>query len=353
MKILFLVAGMSHYRVRFHELNRQFLNSAGHEYRVLLSHANNVESLQVNHLYDWITRIKSISLFKGCINLQLCLMEVIKADVLIVVNENKYLTNILYFFLQKLKKSKFCLFGHGINYQSENKFLKCSPKFFLQIFADLSFVYNERCLQELKIRGLSGQKYISLNNAIDVKMAPLQFEKKLHEITFVGSLRENKKIFLILDVFKELAKQDDSIIMNLIGDGPLLDYAKKFDSKMIKIHGAISGIHKETIIRRSKILFNPGLIGLVAVESLRLGTPILGDSTVPHSPEEYYLQSGRNCWFSAKPLSVIQWVEQIRYLIDNNAYLMQLSEGCISSGKDLTVEAMSQRFCVPLLQGGQ
>jgi len=353
MNVVFLVAGLSHYRVAFHRAVHERLARQGINYQVAITKQTEIETLGKCRIDNIFTQASSLVFLNGRLNLQFASSQIRNADIMIVINENKYLMNIFYLLYQKLRGRKFCLFGHAINYGSVNRFFLFSFKRLMHQLCDISFLYNRRCLRELRHRGLKGKKFIPIFNAIEMTLTTDEFVEKKDEITFVGTLRENKKVDVICEVFKIITQRNSHIRCNIVGDGPLFQLVKDYENDNFRVLGPLSGRDKEMVIQRSRIIFNPGLIGLVAVESLFLNTPIVGDKNTRHSPEIDYLVNHKNCILIDGPKDAQEWAEILLSMLAGTSPHGNLSGLRFDNSTVPTVTAMADNFCNGLLSIGK
>lgn len=111
----------------------------------------------------------------------------------------------------------------------------------------------------------------------------------------VGGLDTDKRIDLLVATLDELWRNQSPIRFLVGGRGRqehLLDEACRRGQAMLLGH--IDDQQKALLARISIALFNPGRVGLIAVESFALGLPIITTNTPFHAPEFEYLRPGKD-----------------------------------------------------------
>jgi glycosyltransferase involved in cell wall biosynthesis len=112
-------------------------------------------------------------------------------------------------------------------------------------------------------------------------------------VAFLGGLDASKRIDFLassLDLLYD-ARPDIHLIVGGTGD-----QAQRFslaESRgQVTMLGRVSGREKALVLACAGALLNPGRVGLIAVESLAAGTPILTTDFAFHAPEYEYLTEG-------------------------------------------------------------
>jgi len=105
------------------------------------------------------------------------------------------------------------------------------------------------------------------------------FIKNEKYFLFIGRLSEEKGIIPLIKLFKEINK----IKLKILGEGPLMAYILKFlqynKLNNIEVYGYVEESFKNILIFNSLSVIFPSIgfetCGLVMVESLKLGTPVI------------------------------------------------------------------------------
>lgn len=134
----------------------------------------------------------------------------------------------------------------------------------------------------------------------------LRFGKTLG---YIGGLDASKRIDFLVAALDRLWKLDPEIRILVGGKGAsssLLTAAR--DRGQAIMLGYVGPNAQAMIARAASALVNPGRIGLIAVDALVLGTPILTTSWRYHAPEFEFLQEGTSCFASQDDPEPFVWM---------------------------------------------
>jgi glycosyltransferase involved in cell wall biosynthesis len=118
-------------------------------------------------------------------------------------------------------------------------------------------------------------------------------------LAYVGALDQSKKVDLLASALDVLWSEDPSVRVLVAGRGVLeglLDTAVERGQAILL--GYADADTKARMAAVSRALLNPGRIGLVAVDALVLGRPILTTRYPFHAPEVEYLREGESMFVS-------------------------------------------------------
>lgn len=155
-------------------------------------------------------------------------------------------------------------------------------------------------------------------------------------LLYVGRLGKEKNLYFLLDVFYEISKKDDNILLYIIGDGPekknLMYYSEKLGIKERVVFWGY--LNQEEIKKFYK--FSTGVIftsktetlGLVVLEAMACQSVIF---TINTPPFNYYIKSGYNGFlieedkerFANKILDVIHDQNLIKRVKENVSSYLQ------------------------------
>lgn len=111
----------------------------------------------------------------------------------------------------------------------------------------------------------------------------------------IGGLDESKRIDLLVATLDRLWDSGSRIGMLIGGRGAfehMLDAARA--RGQVVLLGHVHDQEKALMARVSTALFNPGRVGLIAVESFSLGLPVITTPHANHAPEFGYLRPGED-----------------------------------------------------------
>jgi glycosyltransferase involved in cell wall biosynthesis len=234
----------------------------------------------------------------------------------VIIQENRVLSNYPLLLRRLLAKGspKIAFWGHGVNFQS-NKPSGIRERW-KTIFAnkvDWWFAYTEITKNIMVQRGFPAGKITCLNNTIDTKslqrsyeaisssdvesvMSELGVTASKNVCVFCGSLYKEKKINFMLDACSIIQQEIPDFHLIIIGDGPDRDKVKSKEEKSSWLHyvGPITDDERLKYFRISRLMINPGLLGLHILDSFTTGVPLVSTTDALHSPEIAYLQNGVN-----------------------------------------------------------
>ena len=101
-------------------------------------------------------------------------------------------------------------------------------------------------------------------------------------LAFIGRLTSDKKLDVLAAACEELDSKYDNFHLDIVGDGPLRsELEHQMRGLPVTFHGWVySDVARDAILERVTLVVSPFHMGLVAVDSLRFGTPVL----VPDNP---------------------------------------------------------------------
>lgn len=117
------------------------------------------------------------------------------------------------------------------------------------------------------------------------RLHPSPVKDKLYKpinLLYVGGLSAGKGIYVLLDAFKKLGRDD--VNLHFVGTGPELETLKKEAHSMsnVHIHGFISDDDLADMYRKANITIVPTILPednpLVTIESFSFGTPVVGSN---------------------------------------------------------------------------
>ena len=181
--------------------------------------------------------------------------------------------------------------------------------------SDHIFGYTQQCADAAVAEGISAEKVTPVMNSIDVS-ALLDAYQTLstdhvkdfvgqYSLTpgktfgFIGALDAPKRVDFLAVVLDYLWRVDRQIKLVVGGTGDqrrLL--APAIQRGQVVTLGYSGSNEKALIMRVSQALLNPGRIGLIAVDALAVGIPILTTDWKFHAPEYDYLIPARDVFES-------------------------------------------------------
>jgi len=183
--------------------------------------------------------------------------------------------------------------------------------------ADGIFAYTSRGASFARDAGAAPEKIVTLNNTIDtdelrseIKALDAQtvqgFQSRFglspsRTLAYIGGIAESKRIDVLAAVLDRLWQTQPSVKLIVGGQGRcagLLDRAEA-RGQVVRV-GYADAKMKALISATASFIVNPGRVGLLAVDALAMGLPIVTTRWPYHAPEIEYLTEGETLFTSAE-----------------------------------------------------
>jgi glycosyltransferase involved in cell wall biosynthesis len=106
----------------------------------------------------------------------------------------------------------------------------------------------------------------------------------------------------------------------------------------------VDGHHKALALAACDVLAVPEWIGLVAVDSLVAGRPIVTTDHHSHSPESEYLRNGITATFSEH--DPVSYAHELRSLLLDQPRLERMRAACLAESAEYSLSRMVDSFAV-------
>jgi glycosyltransferase involved in cell wall biosynthesis len=224
------------------------------------------------------------------------------------------------------RRQRIGLWGHVKSYVSPPSQLDMAAERWLMNRADQVFAYTPGGTEYAIATGIEAKKITTVMNSIDTGNLEIarssvtqdsirRFRTKYglaenRTISYIGALDQSKRIDFLREVLDVLWTRDPSVRILVGGRGKQEDLLRPaVDRGQCVLLGHVDDYSKALMARVSSAFVIPGRIGLVAVESLVLGIPVLSTDWPYHAPEREYLKEGSSLFTSVN--SVECYVELI------------------------------------------
>jgi len=265
-----------------------------------------------------------------------------KPDVIIVEFALCILSNWILLFLRPFLGYKLILWSHGYNRQTG-----FHPE---RLFADKIRLWWMNMADAVILYGQEGKKRIApyLKNPEKIFVAPNTLDtgrlteirkqlervgkdnikeqigfKEKHNLIYIGRLLREKGTDRLIDVFRIVSKQLNSVELHIIGNGPLLNQLKTVSKGLkVKFRGSITD--DETagkLLYASDLMVMLGDLGLSVVHSFCFDLPVLSQKTGPngpfHGPEVEYVIDNKTGFLLPYGNDELMAKIIMEYLLDN------------------------------------
>jgi glycosyltransferase involved in cell wall biosynthesis len=284
------------------------------------------------------------------------------ADLLILMQENRIVSNYLHIFRRRLGRRMVAFWGHGANLQSTNRDnLRERWKRYTTAQVDYWFGYTSMSSKLIGDAGFPPERIACLNNSIDTGEFRSQCEAvKADEIAaigeaagipsdaviglFCGSLYPEKKLDLLIKASDLIAEQVKNFHLVVIGSGPSLPDLQRDAASRPWIHlvGIKTGRSKATWFKAARVILNPGAVGLHVLDSFVSGLPMVSTKTALHGPEIAYLESGINGLLTEDDTA--DYASAVIRILTDDDFSADLSKHAVEASHLYSVEFMVQNF---------
>lgn len=284
------------------------------------------------------------------------------ADLFVIMQENRILSNYPLILKGKFGGPKVAYWGHGVNFQSRVPGgLRERWKRFLVGQVDWWFAYTDLTAEIVRCAGFPAERITSLNNAIDTTA----FRKEVESVTeeevaairmglglnaearigiLCGSLYPDKRLDFLVEAAKVIKARVKNFHMIVIGSGPAKGFVDSAAEECTWLHpvGTRFGREKAGYFKLAEVVVNPGLLGLHILDAFSLGLPVVSTLNARHSPEIAYLKNGVNGILTGD--SVEDYADAVANLLTDEDWRRSISANVLASGREYTVERMAENF---------
>ncbi|PNG23216.1 glycosyltransferase family 4 protein [Streptomyces cahuitamycinicus] len=249
------------------------------------------------------------------------------------------------------------LWGQGKAYSYRPLPLAAAAKTAMTRLADWFFAYTEQGRRDVEGWGFPSDRITVVRNSTDTRAVMAAAERTtpvqlavLNEqygltpgrtALFIGGLDAPKRIPFLLRAVDRIAAQLPGFRLLVAGDGVQRGLVE--ESRTAVWVGRASTEQKALLGAACEVMLMPGAVGLCAVDSFALGTPIVTTHWPFHGVEFGYLEHGSNAL--VVPIEDDgRYADAVVGLLRNRERLRRLQDGCRAAAGSYSVEGMSGRF---------
>lgn len=284
------------------------------------------------------------------------------ADMFVIMQENRILSNYPLILKGKFGGPKVAYWGHGVNFQSRVPGgLRERWKRLLVRQVDWWFAYTDLTAEIVRYAGFPAERITSLNNAVDTtafrktvesitheELAEIRRGLGLHDHSqvgiFCGSLYPDKRLDLLVEAAAIVRNKVKDFHVVAIGSGPAKNFIDQAARMYPWLHpvAARFGREKAAYFRLAKIMVNPGALGLHILDAFSVGLPVVSLASARHGPEIAYLHNGVNGVLTGD--TVNEYADAAIRLLSDAVWWQSLSANALASSQNYTVENMAEHF---------
>ncbi|WP_222983938.1 glycosyltransferase family 4 protein [Flagellimonas meishanensis] len=196
-----------------------------------------------------------------------------------------YLFNLSFLKLALRRKVKLIFWGIGVRASYDEKFdsptFMNNIRYFLARRSDAMLFYSDYARNKYIKKGIPADKLFVMHNTVEVLPADSKAIKD--KLLFIGSLYKQKKIFELLDSYKNAMGKFDGEpkSLHIIGKGAEFDRINEWIQnhqlqEHIILHGAIFEEHRlKELFSSALACISPGQAGLSVLKSFGYGVPFI------------------------------------------------------------------------------
>jgi glycosyltransferase involved in cell wall biosynthesis len=263
--------------------------------------------------------------------------------------------------------------GHGRTYTKPVSRFEARAKDAMTRHGAWFFAYTEGGAAYLASRGYPRERITVVRNCVDTaglaavrdradtpgtrEFAEASALRARHHLLpgrtalFLGGLDTPKRIDFLLQAARHIAEAVPGFRLLVAGDGAdrgLVDAAASSAGSPVVALGHTTGRRAALMGAVCDVMLMPGRVGLCAVDSFVLRTPIVTTDWSWHAPEFEYLDNGRNAVVARDDQA--SYVAAVLTLLNDPNRLGSLRSACRQDANNYTIDAMAARFCDGLLK---
>jgi glycosyltransferase involved in cell wall biosynthesis len=309
---------------------------------------------------DFVVRVRTRQLRVGGTTLSLRSLDHLARESDLVIAEQAVRHLDIYRFLLRPQGLRVALWGHGRNYVSAQTRIENRIKRLLTLRASWFFAYTPGGAEAVVASGFPPQRVTVVQNSIDtsslrklVSAVTVDERTELESVMnvspgttclFVGALDSSKRLDFLFAACRIAYERLPEFALIVAGDGPRRAMVEETATQepWLRYFGRASPSEKARLAAVSTALLMPGRVGLVAVDSFALETPIFTTDWPWHAPEFEYLRAGENAVITADDVGA--YSEAIVRALSDRDVIHALRAKCREDAAKYSVEAMAQRF---------
>lgn len=354
---------MKHYRLPFFTKLHEALRQDGIELTVAYSAQNRKQATRGDsaELPPEIGRKVPGYWFANRFLYQSLWKEVLRADLVIVGNENKYLINPFLLSLSAVRLKTVAFWGLGPNRHPDRTAFSEWMKEKMVRSVDWWFAYTETVADYLRRRGMPADRITNVQNATDT----VDLRRQLNEIQpaeaaqvkvaltgsasscigiYCGFLGEIKAIPMLVETARLVRQRCPDFHLVIVGNGPDRKWLEQAIAADPWIHymGSQFGRESAMLYRIADVFLLAGTAGLAIVDSFAAGLPLIATDLPTHPPEISYLRDGENGRLTAH--TVVAFADAVINVLTTPGLMACLRRGAQRAGSQYTIEAMVENY---------
>ncbi len=256
-------------------------------------------------------------------------------------------------------RKRIAFWGHGKSYSGKKNFLEEMLKTSITNLGSWFFGYTSDGVEAVVARGFDAARITAVQNSIDTRALAgylsevtedeLNRFKSSHSLTdstalFIGGVDRAKRIDFLIAAARYAHTLDPAFRLLVAGDGNDRDMITSVANQepWLKFLGPVRGKEKALALKSARAIAIPGAVGLVAVDSLVSGVPIVTTTNAEHGPEFDYLSPGHNSMIVADRPEV--YARALLQIVSDGKNAKVFSLNCLAERSKYSISRMCNNF---------
>ena len=275
-------------------------------------------------------------------------------------------SNVETYLLARDPQVNLMLWGHGRNFTAKRNGVDDRLERFLCRNASHLFAYTEAGARHLVAAGHTADKVTVVRNSTDTSLLKRHRDgcsaqdvedlRQRHGLSgkhvglFVGAFDGPKDLPFLCAAADLIHARDPKFILLMAGAGPLAQMVHEFAlaRDYVRLLGRVEAPDLGRLSNVVDLMLMPGRVGLVAVDSLALGIPLVTTNHDFHAPEVEYLSPKTSLFL---PRDVASFADGVHRLLTATDGRTRLSAASLSASESLSAESAGARFVAGILRG--
>lgn len=289
-------------------------------------------------------------------------LEELKSSDLIILEQALHNPLLLWkFLLRRPHNITTFLWGHGGYWTRRNNWLQEKVLWYVIRRADHFLAYTEGGMKLVSMHGYPKDRITVLRNSVDTQRILDDIKDLSHEEhsewllkhnvhsshigCFIGEFRAEKDLPFLISALVHIRSRISDFEFIFFGGETGLSQIETALKKYpwIKYGGVADSKIKAHLSHAGAVILNPGRVGLIAVDSMAMGAPIITRKLKDtHAPEIEYLEHPHSILIAENDLD--SYVTQSVALLHNLKVKKQMSETLFDLASTFSAEEMARNF---------
>jgi glycosyltransferase involved in cell wall biosynthesis len=257
------------------------------------------------------------------------------------------------------------MWGHGRTYTENRGPAHEAFKMWLTRKSSWFFAYTDGGARYLESRGYPADQITVVKNSTDTRSLRRDIDAvsaddiaSFHSrhgtspgatALFIGGVDGSKGIDFLVEAAQRVSATNPRFMLVIAGEGSQVSQLRALEASgsPFRVLGRLTDRSLATALVCADVLLVPRVVGLVAVDSLCSGVPLVTTAGANHAPEFEYLRDGITTIVSAP--DVDSFSRHVMYLLEHEEERARMAQECLNAGRGFGTSLMAQRFAEGVL----